>query len=205
MSVEEPKIAPTTPARDADRADERRRARRDAARAGGTAGRWSCAPCAAAPAPASPRGRARSGSWWSPSSGTATSRCAAVGRHQQRLGAGAEDAVAPLQLRPVDGEIGLMDERVRVLRVLREAGDADRDGGADRLARRLDVEQLLGDRAADPLRDLHRLLGRRLRQQDRELLAAEAGRHVVVAQLGAEDLGDPLQHRVAGEMAVACC
>ena len=95
-----------------------------------------------------------------------------------------------------------MDERVRVLRVLREAGDADRDGGADRLARRLDVVELLGDRAADPLGDLQRLLGRRLGQQDRELLAAEAGRDVVVAQLGAEDLGDPLQHRVAGEVAV---
>ena len=88
----------------------------------------------------------------------------AVCRHQQRLRAGAEDAVAPLQLRPVDGEVGLMDERVRVLRVLREAGDADRDRRADRLARRLDVVELLGDCAADPLGDLHRLLGRRLRE-----------------------------------------
>ena len=129
-------------------------------------------------------------------------RNAAVGRHQQRLGAGAEDAVAALELRAVDGEVGLVDERVRVLRVLREAGDADRDGRADRLARRLDVEQPLRDRAADPLGDLERLLRRRLRQQDRELLAAEAGRNVVVAQLGAEDLGDALQHRVAGEVAV---
>ena len=127
---------------------------------------------------------------------------AAVGRHQQRLGAGAEDAVAALELRAVDGEVGLVDERVRVLRVLRVAGDADRDGRADRLARRLDVVQALGDRAADPLGDLERLLRRRLRQEDRELLAAEPGRDVVVAQLGAEDLGDALQHRVAGEMAV---
>ncbi len=126
----------------------------------------------------------------------------AVGGHQQRLGAGAEDAVASLELRPVDGEVGLVDERVRILGVLRVAGDADRDGGPDRLARRLDVVELLGDRSADPLGDLHRLLGWCLRQQDRELLAAEAGRNVVMAQFGAEDLSDPLQDGVAGEMAV---
>ena len=95
-----------------------------------------------------------------------------------------------------------MDERVRILCVLRIAGDADRDRGTDRLARRLDVVELLGDRTPDPLGDLHRLLRWSLRQQDRELLAAEAGRDVVVAQLGAEDLGDALQHRVAGEVAV---
>ena len=98
-----------------------------------------------------------------------------------------------------------MDQLVRIGAVLREAGDADRDGRADRLARGLDVERALGDRAADPLRDLECLLGRRLRQEDRELLAAEARRHVVVAELGAEDLCDPLQHGVACEVAVACC
>ena len=129
----------------------------------------------------------------------------AVGGHQQRLGAGAEDAVASLQLRPVDGEVGLVDERVRILGVLRVAGDADRDGGPDRLARRLDVVELLGDRAADPLGDLHRLLGWCLRQQDRELLAAEAGRNVVVAQFGAEDLGDPLRERRRRRDGHRCC
>ena len=60
----------------------------------------------------------------------------------------------------------------------------------------------LGDGAPDALGDLERLLRRRLGQEDAELLAAEARRHVVVAQLGAEDLGDALQHRVAGEVAV---
>ena len=127
---------------------------------------------------------------------------APFGRHQQRLRARAEDAVAALELRAVDGQVGLVDERVRVLGVLRVAGDADRDGCADRLARRLDVVQPLRDRPADPLGDLERLLRRCLGQEDRELLAAEPGRHVVVPQLGAEDLGDALQHRVAGEMAV---
>src|SRR5204862_8092448 len=48
--------------------------------------------------------------------------------------------------------------------VLRVARDADRHGRPDRLARGLDVECAVGDGAADPLRDLHRLLGRRLGQ-----------------------------------------
>ena len=73
------------------------------------------------------------------------------------------------------------------VRVARERGDADRDGRADRLARGLDVERALGDRAADPLGDLERLLERRLGQEDAELLAAEAGGDVVVAELRAED------------------
>ena len=108
---------------------------------------------------------------------------AALGGEQQRLGARAEDAVAALELRAVDGEVGLVDQLVRVDAVLRERRDADRHGRADRLRRGLDLELALGDGAADPLRDLERLLGRRLRQEDRELLAAEARRHVVVAQL----------------------
>ena len=127
---------------DADRADEADEQAESESRAGGSAGRWSCAPCAGAPARGSASGTRASGSWWSPSSGTATRRWAAVGGHQQRLRAGAEDAVAALELRAVDGEVGLVDERVRILRVLRVAGDADRDGGADRLARRLDVVEL---------------------------------------------------------------
>ena len=115
---------------------------------------------------------------------TATSRRGARSAgEQQRLGARAEDAVAALQLGAVDGEVGLVDQLVRVGAVLRVAGDADRDRGADRLARGLDLERALGDGAADPLGDLQRLLRRRLREQDRELLAAEARRHVVVAEL----------------------
>ena len=95
-----------------------------------------------------------------------------------------------------------MHELVRVVAVARERGDAHRDGGADRLARGLDLEEARRDRAADPVGDLERLLRRRLRQEDRELLAAEARRHVVVAQLLAEDLGDAAQDGVAGEVAV---
>ena len=126
----------------------------------------------------------------------------ALGRHQQRLRARAEDAVPALELGAVDREVGLVDQLVRIRSVLREAGDADRDRGADRLARRLDVERAVGDRATNPLGDLERLLGRRLGQEDRELLTAEPRRHVVVAQLRSEHLRDSLEHGVAGEVAV---
>ncbi len=95
-----------------------------------------------------------------------------------------------------------MDQFVRVRAVLRERGDAEADGGSDRLGRRLDVEGRLRDGAADPLRDLERLLGRGLGQKERELLAAEACGDVVVAELRPEDLGHAPEHRVAGQMAV---
>src|SRR5204862_7419037 len=60
----------------------------------------------------------------------------------------------------------------------------------------------VSDRSANPLCDLERLLGRRLREENRELLAAEARRHVVVTQVRAENLGDALENGVAGEVAV---
>ena len=96
-----------------------------------------------------------------------------------------------------------MDQLVRIDAVLRERRDAERHRCADRLGRGLHLELALGDGAADALRDLHCLLGRSLRQEDRELLASEPRRHVVVAQLLTEDLGDSLEDRVAGEVAVA--
>ena len=49
---------------------------------------------------------------------------------------------------------------------------------------------------------VERLVEAGLREQDRELLAAEARGNVVVAKLGAEDLRDALEHLVADEMAV---
>ena len=128
---------------------------------------------------------------------------AALGSEQQRLRARAENAVTALELRPVHGEVGLVDQLVRVGAVLRERRDADRDRCAHGLRRGLDLELLLRNGAPDPLRDLERLVGRRLRQEDRELLAAEPRRDVVVAQLGAEDLCDALEDSVAGEVAVA--
>src|SRR5947199_242092 len=43
---------------------------------------------------------------------------------EQRLLRRVDDAIAPLQLRPVDGEVGLMDELVRVVAVPRVGRDA---------------------------------------------------------------------------------
>ena len=124
------------------------------------------------------------------------------GRQEDRLRAGAQDAVPALELRTVDGEVGLVDELVRVGAVRGAAGHADRDGRADRLARRLHVEPLVGDGAADPLGDVEGLLRGRLREHDRELLAAEARGDVGVAELALEDAGDPVQDRVARQVPV---
>jgi len=90
-----------------------------------------------------------------------------------------------------------VDQLIRVRAVTRETGDADRDGRPDRLARGLDIERARSDGAPDPLCNLERLLGWGLRQEDRELLTAEPGGHVVVAQLLPEHLRDPLQDSVA--------
>src|SRR6266516_6794497 len=126
----------------------------------------------------------------------------AIRGHQQRLGACPENTVTALELGAVDSEVSLMDELVRVGAVFREAGDSYRDGRTDWVARGLDVERALGDRAADPLGDLHGLILRRLGQEDRELLPTEPGRYVVVTELGSEDFCDYLQHGVAGEVTV---
>ena len=95
-----------------------------------------------------------------------------------------------------------MDELVRVCPVLREARDAEGDRGADRLARRLHLEAPVGNCPPDALGDLERLLRRGLGQEDGELLPTEPCGHVVVPQLLAEDLCDPFENGVAGEMAV---
>ena len=129
--------------------------------------------------------------------------CATLRSEEQRLCARAHDPVAALELAAIHREVGLMNELVGVEPILREACDAERHGGADRLRCRLHLELPLCDGTADSFCDLQRLLGRGLRQEDRELFAAEARRHVVVPELGAEDLGDPLEDGVARQVAVA--
>ncbi len=95
-----------------------------------------------------------------------------------------------------------MDDLVGVGAVVGIEGHADRDGGADRLAGRLHLEALLGDGAPDALGDVERLLRPRIRQEDGELLPAEARRDVRVAQVAVEDVCDALQHRVARQVPV---
>ncbi len=125
-----------------------------------------------------------------------------VGRHLGVLGVRGDDAVAATDLRPVDGDVGRVDELLLVRSVLRERRHAHRDRGADRAARRVRLEHLLGHLPADALGDREGGLPVGLRQQERELLPTEPARHVVLAQLGAHDVGDPLDDGVAGEMAV---
>ena len=70
------------------------------------------------------------------------SRVAAIlGMPEQELVRRVEDAVTTLELRAIDGQVGLVDELVRLLPVARVRRDPDRDGGADRLARRLHLEE----------------------------------------------------------------
>ena len=86
--------------------------------------------------------------------------------------------------------------------VSRVRGHADRHGRPDRLARRLDVDRPCRHLAPDPLGDLERLVERRVGQKHAVLLAAEAGGHVLDAQVGAKDLGDGSDDAVAGQVAV---
>ena len=102
---------------------------------------------------------------------------------QQRLGARAEDAVATLKLGSVNSQVGVVNELARIAAVVREAGDADRDRHPDRLARGLDLDRPRRDCAPDAFGDLERLVVRRLREEDRELLSPEARGQVVVAEL----------------------
>ncbi len=85
----------------------------------------------------------------------------------------------------------------------RERGDSDRDRRRDRLARRVDVESGLAHRGSDALGNRRGILLARVREQERELLPAEPRGHVVRAELVLEDPGDPDEHRVAGQVAVA--
>jgi hypothetical protein len=95
-----------------------------------------------------------------------------------------------------------VDERLRVPRVPRVRRDSDRDRRAHGVARGRSGEQRRSHRPPDPVGDAQCLLGAGLGEDQRELLAAEACGHVVLAQLGAEDVRDPRDHGVTREMAV---
>src|SRR5687768_8516200 len=83
---------------------------------------------------------------------------ASVGLQEQRLGARPEDAISPLKLRSVDGQVGLMNEFVCVRSIKWKARDTERDGRTDGIARGLHLEPGLGHGAPDPFCDLERLL-----------------------------------------------
>ena len=95
-----------------------------------------------------------------------------------------------------------MDEGARLEAVTGIAGDTHRDRRVHRLCRGLDLERARRDDATDAVGDLERLLDRRAGQEDTELLPAEAGSQIVLAQLAPEDVRDTRQDGVAGQMAV---
>ena len=187
-SVEPPKTRPSDAGADADDADEADEEREAAARARRSAARCAraAAACAVARRSASAAlGRAASGVAGSPSSraprraaapGSAGERAAA---RSSRRGRGCGPGASRGRRRGRPGGRARSRPCRRFGKPATPIEIVARIGSLDVSTSNARV----GDRAADPLGDLERLLGRRLRQQDRELLAAEAGRDVVVAQL----------------------
>ena len=109
----------------------------------------------------------------------------------------ARDAPLAALLRPVEGGVGALEERVRVV-LGAELGDSGRQ---EELAGVRDRAR--GDRGLDPAVELLGVGKRRLRQDHRELVAADAAGDVGVADDVADALGDLGEHGVAGEVADA--
>ena len=85
--------------------------------------------------------------------------------------------------------------------VVRAVGDRDPEAGAEEALAAVEHERALelgGDAVGDPA---HVGEARDALEQDHELVAAEAGDHVVGAQLGRQALGDGDQQLVAGAVA----
>ena len=82
-------------------------------------------------------------------------------------------------------------------------GERDPDARADR-DRAVAQLQRVGERVEDALRDASGLVGRvEIVDEDRELVAAEPGDRVEVAEVRVESVGDRDQERVAGEVTEA--
>src|SRR3954468_6639318 len=92
------------------------------------------------------------------------------------VGAGGTALVLAVLLRPGEGAVGEADERVSLTAVLREGGDAGTDRDRACLA-----ELRLCDALRDRARGLERLLLVHVREQDRELVTAEAERLAALA------------------------
>ena len=110
------------------------------------------------------------------------------------VGAGNADAVLAVLLRPVERVVGEPDQLVALASMVGEGGDA----GADRDRAHL-VEVERRDPADDRVRGRERGGFVVLREQDRELVAAEPERLAALA----EPSGDLRQHLVAGRVAEA--
>ena len=105
------------------------------------------------------------------------------------------ELVPALDLGAVEGELGVLEQRVRILPVLREQGDADAGRGLDLLA--VDVEWF-GHRRQDLVGQGDNLGGLAdLRLHERELVATEPGQRVAGADRCGDPLGDGAQQLVA--------
>ena len=108
-------------------------------------------------------------------------------------------AVAALRLGAVEGEVGVLEQRVRVLPVLREQGDADAGGDMHLVAVELERG---GERAQDLGRQGRGVGGlRELGLHQRELVAAEPGQGVAGADRARDPAGHRAQQLVADRMA----
>ena len=105
---------------------------------------------------------------------------------------------ATVLLRRVHGDIGPPEQRLGVVRLAREQRDADgaRDVQRESLHADRDLE-LLQEPICDPHRDV---LRRELGKHDAELVAAEPGHQVVVAEHAGQARTDLLQEQIAEVM-----
>ena len=121
---------------------------------------------------------------------------AVVGLRLEQLGA----VAAPL-LGPVHRRVRVAEQRLRAVGDAARQGDADA-GGHEHLT--LHERDGPGDRIGQPLgHELGGLLAGHVVAQDRELVAAEAGHHVVRAHGRAQPVGHRHQQSVAGGVAQA--
>ena len=109
------------------------------------------------------------------------------------------DAVAALRLGHVAGQIGLGQDVVRRLGMVVDQGHADGAGDVERLAAVEELEVL--EQAAQVLRRRHRLRAVHVVEQHRELVAAEAGQQVALADVALEQPGAFLEELVPGGVA----
>ena len=128
-------------------------------------------------------------------------------RPDLRVHAGLEaaEAVAPVELRPRQGDVGAVHEVAQTHAARVRLGDAD--AGADLDARAVAEEEGLREDRDDPRRDGVELLrgSRRtaaLAEHERELVPAEPRDQVSFAHDAAQSGGGELEHGVAGGMSV---
>jgi len=109
--------------------------------------------------------------------------------------------VPPLQLRPVEGEVGALEHLLAALAVLRHQGDADAEADLHPLLAEGDRRVHGKDEAPRQILDGGEVAS--LGHQHGELVAAQAGHHILRVHLHPDAVGDGAQHRIPREVAEA--